>query len=206
MRECTTGFAPATVLAVSFSVELVYEVHVPNASLFAAYTALRKAGKTFSLKLFGARAVDSMRMEKGFLHWKADILAAFNLFETGLDRFVKLEKGSFVGQDALRARHSAGPQNRLVTLDIDTHPPTHGGRSLMEGKPVVGTIRSGDWGHRTGLNLAYAFSEAEMPEEGRVMQLDLRGALVDSRIITPAPCDPEMQRVRALCGRPLRRR
>ena len=70
VRECFIGFAPATVMAVSFSGEMAYEIHVPNASLFAAYTALREAGKVHGMKLFGAHAVDSMRMEKSYLHWK----------------------------------------------------------------------------------------------------------------------------------------
>ena len=69
VRECTVGFAPATVLGISFSGELAYEIHVPNSSLYAAYLALREAGEKYGLKLFGARAVDSMRMEMGFLHW-----------------------------------------------------------------------------------------------------------------------------------------
>lgn len=68
LRECFIGIAPATVMAVSFSGELAYEIHIPNASLYAAYLALREAGEAYGLKLFGARAVDSMRMEKGYLH------------------------------------------------------------------------------------------------------------------------------------------
>jgi dimethylglycine dehydrogenase len=88
VRECFVGFAPATVLGISFSGELAYEIHVPNNAIYAAYTALRKAGEAYGIKIFGARAVDSMRMEKGFLHWKADLLTEFDPFETGLDRFV----------------------------------------------------------------------------------------------------------------------
>ncbi|HAR51121.1 MAG TPA: FAD-dependent oxidoreductase, partial [Roseovarius nubinhibens] len=88
LREAFVGIAPVTVMNVSFSGELAYEIHVPNASLYAAYQALRAAGEAHGLRLFGARAVESMRMEKGFLHWKADLLTEFDPFETGLDRFV----------------------------------------------------------------------------------------------------------------------
>ena len=65
VRKCYIGFAPAVVMGVSFSGELAYEIHVPNASLYAAYVALREAGDAFDLGLFGARAVESMRMKKG---------------------------------------------------------------------------------------------------------------------------------------------
>jgi len=91
VRECFVGIAPATVMAVSFSGERAYEIHVPSASLYAAYTALRDAGASHGFKLFGALAVESMRLEKGYLHWKTDILTEFDPFETGLQRFVKVD-------------------------------------------------------------------------------------------------------------------
>lgn len=68
VREARIGHAPAMVMSVSFSGELAYEIHVTNASLFAAYSALMKAGADHGIGHFGARAVNSMRMEKGYLH------------------------------------------------------------------------------------------------------------------------------------------
>ncbi|WP_170608492.1 GcvT family protein [Ruegeria arenilitoris] len=198
VRECFVGIAPATVMRVSFSGELAYEIHVPNASLYAAYLALRKAGEAYGLRLFGARAVDSMRMEKGFLHWKADLLTEFNPFETGLDRFVKFEKNDFVGKDALVDRHAKGPNRKLVTLRVDCeHAPAHSGASLMENGRVVGTITSGDWGHRVGMNLAYAFVLPEFAKEGATMELDLCGDRVNVHVIAPSPYDPDFVRIRS---------
>ena len=198
VRECFIGIAPATVMGVSFSGELAYEIHVPNASLYAAYLALREAGAAHDLRLFGARAVESMRLEKGFLHWKADLLTEFDPFETGLERFVTLSKGDFVGKDALMARQAAGPNRKLVTLEIaSTRAPAHGGGSLMVEDKVVGTITSGDWGHRVGQNLAYAFVMPELSEVGSEMQLDLCGEMVGARVIPPCPYDPEHQIMRS---------
>ncbi|WP_375266290.1 aminomethyltransferase family protein, partial [Planktotalea sp.] len=198
VRECFIGFAPATVMAVSFSGELAYEIHVPNASLYAAYTALRAAGKEHGLKLFGARAVESMRMEKGFMHWKADLITEFDPFETALDRFVKLDKGDFVGRDALVKRHENGPSKKLVSLEIDTSKtPAHGGGSLMKDGKVVGTITSGDWGHRIGKNLAYAFVDVNVSEVGSTMELDLCGDMIGAVVIPPCPYDPDFLRMRA---------
>ncbi len=198
VRECFIGYAPATVMAVSFSGELAYEIHVPNASLYAAYAALRTAGEAFGLSLFGARAVESMRMEKGYLHWKADLLTEFDPFETGLTRFVDLEKPDFVGKAALLERYSRTPQNKLATLAIGTQAtPAHPGGSLMLGDTVVGTISSGAWGYRVGTNLAYAFVQAEHAAEGTTLQLDLCGTLVPATIIPASPYDPGLDRVRA---------
>lgn len=197
VRECFIGFAPATVLGVSFSGELAYEIHVPNASLYAAYLALRKAGEAHGLALFGARAVDSMRMEKGFLHWKADLLTEFDPYETGLDRFVKPDKGDFIGKRALMERRKDGPRKQLVTLKLAaTHAPAPPGASLMTGARVVGTVTSGDWGHRVGMNLAYAFVDPALAREGSTMDLDLCGDMVAAEVIAPSPYDPAFSRIR----------
>lgn len=191
VRTCFVGFAPATVLAVSFSGELAYEIHVPNASLYAAYQALRAAGDAHGLRLFGARAVESMRLEMGFLHWKADLLTEFDPFETGLDRFVKLEKGPFVGRDALLARQAHGPRKRLVTLEVDTkQQPAHPGASVLIEDRVVGTVTSGAWGYRVGKNLAYAFVDPAFSEPQSKVELDLCGALVRAQVIAASPYDP----------------
>ncbi len=197
VRECFVGIAPATVMSVSFSGELAYEIHVPNASLYAAYLALENAGKAQGMRLFGARAVESMRMEKGFLHWKAELITEFDPFETGLDRFVKLDKGDFVGRDALVKRQADGPRQRLVTLQIDTNQaPAHPGASLMKGDRVVGTVTSGDWGHRTGLNLAYAFVDPSIATLGTQTEIDMCGQRIGATVIAPSPYDPDLSRAR----------
>jgi dimethylglycine dehydrogenase len=197
LRECFIGFAPATVMGVSFSGEWAYEIHIPNASLYAAYLALRKAGEAHGLKLFGARAVDSMRMEKGFLHWKSDLITEFDPFETGLSRFVKLDKGDFIGKDALVRRRAKGPLKQLVTLKIDaSHAPARAGASLMQGNAVVGTITSSDWGHRIDTNLAYAFVDPPLATVGNLLKLDMYGDLVAAEVIAPSPYDPKFDRMR----------
>ena len=198
VRECFVGFAPATVMAVSFSGELAYEIHVPNASLYATYTALREAGRTHDLRLFGALAVEAMRMEKGYLHWKADLLTEFDPFETGLDRFVHMEKADFVGKAALAKRHKTGPSKRLVTLSLaDDHAPAHGGASVMRGGEVVGTVTSGGYGHRVGKNLAYAFLKPDSAQEGSQLKIDVLGKMVPTVVTAQAHYDAALIRVRS---------
>jgi dimethylglycine dehydrogenase len=196
VRECFIGFSAATVMSVSFSGELAYEIHVPNESLYAAYLALRKAGEAHGMKLFGSRAVDSMRLEKGFLSWKADLLTEFDPFETGLDRFVTLDKDNFIGKSALEKRSTEEPKQKLVSLNIKcTHAPAHSGASLMDGNKVIGTITSGDWGHRINMNLAYAFVDPNKSKIGAKFKLDLLGELVPAEVIAAGPYDPSHKRL-----------
>ncbi|MDJ0992463.1 MAG: FAD-dependent oxidoreductase [Dinoroseobacter sp.] len=196
-RETFVGIAPVTVLAVSYSGELAYEIHVPNNQLYAAYLALRRAGEAHGLTLFGGRAIDSMRLEKGFLHWKADILTEFDPLETGLARFVSLDKPDFVGRAALIARHNAGPRKVLVTLSIACEDrPAHAGSSVMTGGDVVGTVTSGGWGHRTGLNLALAFVDPTLAAPDTQVTVDMLGETFPAEVIQPGPYDPKFTRVR----------
>lgn len=196
VRECFVGYAPATVLSVSFSGELAYEIHVPNAALYAAYTALREAGSAHGLRLFGSHAVESMRLEKGFLHWKADLLTEFTPFETGLGRFVDLSK-DFHGKAALLARQAQGLRKRLVTLRHDAPDRRAApGSSMMLGGRVAGTVTSGAYGFRTGMNLALGFVDPALAAPGTRMHLDLLGDLVPAEVIPPAPFDPGMTKPR----------
>ncbi|MEP5154835.1 FAD-dependent oxidoreductase, partial [Planktotalea sp.] len=198
VRECFIGIAPATVLAVSFSGELAYEIHVPNASLYSAYLSLRAAGEAHGMKLFGGLAVDSMRLEKGYLHWKADILTEFDPFETNLNRFVKMDKEDFVGKDALLARQQKGPNVKLVTMALEsTDAAAHGGSSVMDSGRVVGTVTSGGWGYRTGLNLAYAFVEPAFADLGTVVSIDVLGQMVQAKVIDANIYDPSYERVKS---------
>lgn len=192
VRNCFIGVAPAIVMSVSFSGELAYEIHIPNTYLYSAYRALRQAGQAQGMTLFGSRAVDSMRLEKGYLHWKSDILTEFDPYETGLERFVKLDK-TFLGKDALVARQAKGISKRLVTLVLDSQEAAaHSGAAVMLDERVVGAVTSGDWGHRVGMNLAYAFVESAVSAVGSKLRVDVIGLDIAAQVIAMGPYDSKL--------------
>ena len=193
VREAFIGIAPAVVMAVSFSGELAYEIHIPNASLFAAYSALRAAGEKHDLKLFGARAVESMRLEKGYRHWKADLITEFDPFESNLDRFVKMDKPTFIGKEALEKRLAAPSGKTFVTMTIAAiKAPAQPGASVRVDGKVIGTVTSADWGHRVGENLAMAF----MDKTDGSITVDVLGEPVAAKIVPAGRYDPENALVR----------
>ena len=193
VRECFVGIAPATVMSVSYSGELAYEIHLPNASLLAAYHALYEAGQAHGLRLFGARAVESMRMEKGFAHWKSELITEYDPFEGGLSRFVCLKK-DFIGKEAVLRRHARGATRQRVMLQLAcSHAPAAEGASVMEGAQVVGTITSGAWGHRTSLNLAQAYVDPSHSAEGTSMAVDVLGETIPCQVVPLSPYDPSMR-------------
>lgn len=155
------GHVPAIAMAVSFSGELAWELHIENAQLKQAHTILSKAGTSLGLKPFGLMATESMRLEKGYRHWKADLITEFNPFESGLDMFVKMDK-DFIGKQAL-IKMQAKPKRRIfvsLTLAVDDAP-AHSGDSIMRNGKAVGTITSAGWGYRLGQNIAMGFMQED---------------------------------------------
>ena len=171
VRTIHIGQVPVVAMSVSFSGELAYELHIPNASLLLVHDLIMSAGKENGIGYFGMRAVESMRLEKGYLHWKADIITEFNPFETGLDHFVKMDK-DFIGKEAMVNTQNEGMRRKLVCLELASKTaPAHSGDSVIKDGKVVGTITSGTWGHRVEKNLAYAFIEPDATTDLSILML-----------------------------------
>lgn len=198
VRQAFVGIAPAVVMSVSFSGELAYEIHVPNSQLYAAYLALRRAGEAHGLRLFGSHAVESMRLEKGYRHWKADLITEFNPFESALDRFVARDKPDFIGKTGLEGQEKRGYRQRFVSMVLDcTHAPAHGGSSVVSDGRYVGTVTSAGWGHRTGKNIAMAFVDPEFAEIGTKLAVEVIGEPVAATVVEPVLYDPQNTLIRA---------
>ncbi len=201
VRPVHLGHVAAMAMSVSFSGELAWEIHVPMAQAEAAYHALRAAGEPHGMAHFGLYATEAMRIEKGFRHWKSDLLTEFDPFESGLDRFVTLDKpADFPGKAALAARQNEPRRAAFVTLRInDDRAPAHPGDSVLSGEAVVGTVTSAAWGHRVGENLAMAFVKPGHAPNGVAIDdlppLDVLvlGERRPARVVAPVRYDPEMR-------------
>lgn len=197
VRRACVGIVPAVVMSVSFSGELAYEIHVPNTQLYAAYLALRKAGADHGLRLFGSLAVESMRLEKGYRHWKADLVTEYTPFESNLGGFVKHDKPAFIGKAALQA---SIPRRAFVSLVIDcSDAPAHGGASIVadDGR-VIGTVTSAGWGHRVGKNIAMGFVEPAFASIGTRLAVEVVGTPVPSVVVEPCLYDQTNERAKGL--------
>ncbi len=197
VRTVRLGDAEVVAMSVSFSGELAFELHVPNRRLEAVFSQLWDAGAGFGIRPFGLRAAESMRLEKGYRHWKADLITEFNPFESALDRFVKLDK-DFTGKDALMKMHNRGPRRQFVSIDIDcTRAPAHPGDSMVADGRVIGTITSAAWGHRVGKNLAMGFVDPEFSRVGTRFGVEIIGDTVPAEVCAACQYDPANSRVRA---------
>ena len=198
VRQMMLGHAEVTAMSVSFSGELSYELHVPNEQLLLVWRLLQEAGPAFELTRFGLYATESMRMEKGYRHWKSDLIYERNPIESALDRFVKMDKTNFVGKAALENEIARGPKKLFVTLTLDCDvAEAHAGDSLYCDEQLVGTVTSGAYGHRVKKNIAYAFVDPEHSELGKQLSIDLLGTRYTATISAPCLYDNENKNVRA---------
>ena len=196
-RQMILGHAEMTALSVSFSGELAYELHIPNEQLYLTWQLLQEAGKEFGLSKFGLYATESMRLEKGYLHWKADIIDEFNPLEAGLGRFVKTEK-DFVGKQALQAAMAKGPGKLLVSLEVDcAEASAHGGDPVFHRGKQVGVVTSGGFGHRINKNLAYAYVDPELASVGQALTCQVIGEDCVATVVPRDLYDPQNLLVRA---------
>jgi dimethylglycine dehydrogenase len=190
------GHFPAIAMSVSFSGELAWELHVPNEALLGCYRLLAEAGKQYELCHFGLYATESMRLEKGFRHWKADLITEFNPIEAGLDRFVSWRK-DFVGKPALLDMQAKAKRKAFVTLAIDTlDAPAHPGDSLMLNNRVVGTISSASFGHRVQKNLALAYVDVDCAAMHTALTVQMLGKQYPAIVCAEVQYDPSFSRLK----------
>jgi dimethylglycine dehydrogenase len=190
-RSMFIAHAEVVAMSVSFSGELAWELHIPNEQLYLVWSILEQAGTDFDLGYFGLYATESMRLEKGFLHWKADLIVEHNPFEAGLDRFVKLDKANFIGKAALIERHNKGLRKTLVSINVDCDfAPAHGGDGVFANDNQIGSITSAGYGHRISKNIAYAYVDPEFCAVGQALEIGILGQRYPANIVSPAQYDP----------------
>ncbi|MDH5243527.1 MAG: aminomethyltransferase family protein, partial [Chloroflexota bacterium] len=188
----------ANVGRISLTGELGYEIVVPTDHHRRLYDRLIVAGGPHDLRLVGDRAVDSLRLEKGYGIWSAEYRQDITPGMSGLDRFVDFEKGDFVGRDAALREREEGATRRLVLLDVDAADADAAkDDGVWSDGRLVGTVTSGAYGHHVGRSLALAYVDVDGAPD-RALTVDVVGAPRPARILPEIPYDPAGRRLRDL--------
>ena len=154
-RSIRVGPAPVLASRISYAGELGWELTTDAEWAVGVWDALTAAGAAHGLEPFGYRALDALRMEKGYRYFGTDLTMLDTPDEAGLGAFVRLEAGPFIGRDALvaaRASHPDGPERRLRTVlvgDAD-YLPIYGGEAVRHEGAVIGRLRSVAYGPTVG--------------------------------------------------------
>ncbi len=163
VREIEIGLARVRAARVGYVGELGWELHTPAEQALHVYEMLREAGEAYGIVDAGYRAIETLRLEKGYVYWSSDVTPDTNPFEAGLGFTVAFNKGDFIGRSSLAAIKSKGPARRLITMTVDGFAPLIGGEALLADGKVIGTLCSGGYGYTVGKTIAFGYIPAEMP-------------------------------------------
>ncbi len=193
MRDITVAGVPCRALRLNYVGELGWELFHPIDRQVELYDSLSRAG----LADFGFRAMDSLRLEKGYRGWGSDINTEVTPWEAGFERFVAPGKGEFIGRDALVRQRAAGVKKRVVTLEVDAaDTDARGNEPVLAGDAVVGITTSGGYGAWIEKSLALAYIDADRARPGAALAVELMGERRPARVIADCPFDPENKRLR----------
>jgi 4-methylaminobutanoate oxidase (formaldehyde-forming) len=198
-QELSVADVPVRALRVTFVGELGWELYASSEYGAALWTALWDAGRDAGMVAGGYRAIESMRLEKGYRVWGSDITAETDPYEAGLGFAVKLDKpGGFEGAEALRAAKERGVTRRLRALVLDDpRSVVLGSEPVRVDGQVVGRVTSGGIGYTTGSSIAYAYLPVGGDAPGTPVSVDLFGRWVDGVVVRSPLFDPKSERVHA---------
>ncbi len=202
-RAATINIGPAPVLAarLSYVGELGWELYVDPEWAVMVWDRLVAAGRPIDLGLVGYRALDALRMEKGYRYYGTDLTMLETPDEAGLGAFVRPDKGPFIGREAVvRQRQEApdGPARRLRTVvigDDAAYLPIYGGEAVRVGGDVVGRLRSATYGYGVSRTVGYVYLPREA-RAGEEMSVDVLGARVPAVVAPDVLHDPTGGRMR----------
>jgi glycine cleavage system T protein len=195
-REISVGGVPCLALRVTYVGELGYELYPPMERGGELWDALFEAGEPHGLVPAGYRAIDSMRLEGGFLAWAADITPETNPYEAGLGFAVKLEKGDFIGREAVEKVKD--PLRRITPLVLaEPNVAALGNEPVRVEGLVVGRVTSGGIGYSVGKSIAYAYLPTDFSEPGTRLTVEVFGEEVPAEAVAGPVWDPRHERVKA---------
>jgi dimethylglycine dehydrogenase len=197
VRRMDVGTSRAIVGRISLTGELGYEIVVPVGQHRTLLFELREAGDEFGLRPIGDRALDSLRLEKGYGIWSTEFRQDVTLAMSGLDRYAVFDKGPFVGREAALREREAGVDRKLVLLEVDAE---DADASLDDGVWLggrrVGLVTSGAYGHHVDMSLALAYLDTAVIDAAPELAVYIVGEARSGRILREPPYDPSRSRLR----------
>jgi 4-methylaminobutanoate oxidase (formaldehyde-forming) len=198
-RLIAVGSVPVLALRVTYVGELGWELYAPTEYGRTLWTTLWEAGRQHGMVAGGYRAIDALRLEKGYRVWSSDITPDETPYEAGLGFAVKLDKGiDFLGRDALLAAKAAGPRRRLRCLVLgDPRSVCLGNEPVRVDGAIVGRVTSGGYGFAVERSIAYAYLPPDRAAIGTRGEVEVFGDWVGFEVAREPLYDPTGERLRS---------
>jgi len=197
-KSLRVGMAPVRALRLSFVGELGYELHMPMEYQRYVYDLLMAEGAQYDIVDWGYRALDSMRLEKAYRLWSADMSADWSPLEAGMERFVDFDKGDFIGRDALLKQKEQGVERLLTCMVVDSDDAdAHEFEPVYAGDEIVAYVASGGFGHTTGKSIAFSYIPSEYASAGTELSIGILGERRRATVVEEPLYDPKNERLLA---------
>jgi 4-methylaminobutanoate oxidase (formaldehyde-forming) len=198
-QEVSIGSVPVLAMRVTYVGELGWELYASVEYGRALWDTLWEAGRPHGMVAGGYRAIDALRLEKGYRVWSADITPDETPFEAGLGFAVALDKTPpAMAREALLAAKAAGPRRRLRCLVLDDrHAVCLGNEPVRVDGAVIGRVTSGGSGYAVERSIAYAYLPADRAAIGTRAEIDVFGEWVGATVTAEPLWDPSGARIRA---------
>ena len=208
-RQTWVGSVPCMVGRVTFTGDLGYEIWCAASFQQQLFDTLSEAGRPHRMRLFGLRALDSMRLDKGWGSWGTEYRPIYDPYEANMGWMVRLgdeSKSDFVGRNAAEAAKQAGPKRKLVLFEMDAgtgdeaadcignEPIWHNG---PDGNAVVGWVTSGGYAHHSEKSIAMGYVPAVHATSDGPWEIEVLGVMRSAARLTEAPFDPSGARMRS---------
>lgn len=195
-QTCVAG-VPAILARVSFSGELGFEIYCAPQYQLKLFEAIEEPGQMLGLKWYGARALMSMRLDKGWGVWTLDFRPDFTAKESGLDAFIAYDKPvDFIGKSAALAERDQTPDKCLVTLLVDTDIDCHHDEAVFHKGECVGYVSSGGYAHHSQRSVAMAYVPSELAADGEQFEVEILGDLRPAVLQSEPLYDPDGTKLR----------
>jgi len=191
------GF-PVLAQRVTYVGELGWELYMSPERAIEVWDALLDSGKMCEIETGGYKALDSLRLEKGYRYYSMDVTTLENPLAAGLGFAVRLGKGDFIGRQALVEIKEHGLDHKLCTLTIgaDEYQAIYGGEAVISDGAVMGRLRSSGYGHTLKRNIAYTYLPMELTTPGMPLAVEVFGQAVPAEVTADMLYDPEGARLR----------
>jgi dimethylglycine dehydrogenase len=187
-------------LRVNFVGALGWELHFPIEYAHHLFDAIFAAGEEYKIGMAGMRAMESLRLEKSYRMWGTDLSPDYTPYEAGLDRFVRLNKGSFIGKEALERQLKNGVPHRFITFEVHDVKDADalGNEPLFDAKgTLIGRATAGYYGHALGKSLGLGYVKPEFASVGSDLTIEILGERKRATVLVDSPYDPENKELRA---------
>ena len=163
------------------------------------YDAIYEVGKKDNISNFGTYAVNSLRMEKAYRGWGAELTGEISLVEAGMDRFLNLKKKSnFIGSEVLREKLQSGVAIKIVYLELDvSDADARGNEPVYHNNKIVGVVTSGAYGFRVNKSFAFAYVKAELAKDETELLVEIQGQKRKAKILNTPAYDPQNKKLKS---------